>query len=96
MSFAETGTYGPKHFSLAWSQIKDDFSEPLFIGLFASLVAFVVWSNAIQKDNTKVRRAGRIALITFIIGYFSRLDLVFTAVILVTFLALIGFAEFKG
>lgn len=92
---SETYAYGPKHFSLAWSQIKDDFTEPLFLGLFTGLIAFVVWSNAIQKENRKIRRAGRIALITFIIGYFSRLDLVFTAVILVTFLALIGFAEFK-
>lgn len=89
------GTYGPKHFTLAWEQIRDDFTEPLFLTLFVGLVVFVMWSNAIQKDNSKVRRAGRIALITFIIGYFSRLDLVFTAVILVTFLALIGFAEFR-
>lgn len=81
-----------KHFKNVWIQVSNDFTHPIFLLLLFLLLFFVVWGGYIQKNN-RIKQAAHIAAVTFIIAYFSRLDLVFTAAFVVSGLYLLGFQK---
>ncbi len=61
--------------------IKQDFTNPYFLFFFITMVIFSIW--ALNSRNIKYVKATQYAIVGFVIAYLARLDMIFTAYIVV-------------